>query len=111
MCGPFHRPSLLESGAPTFARLGPPGGGVKRGGISGLCFSGADSQAISRCSDAAVLGWCGGAGALGALLGSGGADSEQSCHPTKRQGNPVARIPLSIRYVLVDPTGIEPVTS
>ena len=31
--------------------------------------------------------------------------------PTKQQGNPVARIPLSIRYVLVDPTGIEPVTS
>ncbi len=30
---------------------------------------------------------------------------------TKRQGNPVARIPLSFCFTLVDPTGIEPVTS
>ena len=44
---------------------------------------------------------------FGLQRGRLGADSV----PTKRQGNPVARIPLSIRYVLVDPTGIEPVTS
>ena len=29
----------------------------------------------------------------------------------RRQGNPVARIPLRFRFNLVDPTGIEPVTS